>query len=74
MLEYTILHELGHYYMHRNDPHPEEFTSLCRDESNSRTCDIDAFVTEYAATSAVEDYADTFAHIVYEKLYGYLPL
>lgn len=73
MLEYTILHELWHYYMHRNDSDSDEFISLCRDDA-TRVCEMDAFVTYYAASSSVEDYAESFAHVVYEKLYGYYPL
>lgn len=68
MLEYTILHELGHYYMHRRDPFPEIFASFCREKEEINICNKEDFVTPYAMSSAREDYAETFANVLYTKI------
>jgi hypothetical protein len=73
ILEYTILHELGHYYMHRRDKNPSAFFSMCREEDRM-VCAATEFVSEYAKLSPPEDYAETFANVVYKVLYGYGPM
>lgn len=52
-----IYHELAHYIYYVTDATDETFDDLCRWETS---CDRSDYVSDYAMTTAAEDYAETF--------------
>jgi hypothetical protein len=62
LFEKIVLHELGHHMYYQKDSQHAVFESLCW--SNSKTkkkeCDRQAFVSDYASTNSLEDYAEQF--------------
>lgn len=62
--EKIITHELGHHVYYFRDQKTEQFTNQCWSDDKNRNglCMSDDFVTPYAQTSAVEDYAEHFMY------------
>ena len=55
-----VIHELGHhFYYYRDRVWHENFENICWSWSQ---CTANDFVSDYAKTSAIEDYADHFMH------------
>lgn len=71
-----ITHELGHHIYYFTDPKSEEFTSVCWTGEKNRTssCSNDDFVTAYAQTSGLEDYAEHFMHRFIGETIGTSPV
>lgn len=59
-----IIHELGHHVYYYRDANSDAFEAICRDDITSRNtqCGWDDFVTQYAQTASVEDYAEHFMY------------
>lgn len=59
-----ITHELWHHIYYFTDDQRDEFTQMCRswDKDRTNACTTKDFVTAYAQTSALEDYAEHFMH------------
>jgi hypothetical protein len=59
-----ITHELGHHIYYFTDQDSDQFKNMCRsgDENRTGACTNNDFVTAYAQTSALEDYAEHFMH------------
>ena len=57
-----VIHELGHHVWWYKDPEVTRFTQICRsdDKRMNGRCTPRDFVSEYAQTSAEEDYAEHF--------------
>lgn len=57
-----IVHELGHHVYYFKDTSSESFEAICWEWASQRnnTCSSWDFVSEYAQTAAVEDYAEHF--------------
>ncbi len=77
LFDYIIIHEIGHYYAHWVDSNDKAFSDMCRKKLNSWSemivCTYDKFITEYGKSSSHEDYAESFASVVFEKLYWFSP-
>gem|GEM_PF-2309757 len=60
-----IYHELGGHFGHYiKDKNYKTFQDICRTDKNTRnnSCTDEDFVSDYATTSAYEDYAETFSY------------
>ena len=60
-----VVHELGHhfYYYHDNETH-DAFTNICwvNTDTKKSSCQSSDFVSDYAQTLSVEDYAEQFMY------------
>ncbi len=65
-LHEIITHELGHYYDYFQDTNDSNFRAICR-AGDKNLCISTDFVDSYAASSADEDYAETFAYYIQRK-------
>ena len=65
-LDRIIYHELGHFYQYFYDQDNDDFTDVCR-SGNENICSTNDFISPYARTSPDEDYAEMFAHYVYDR-------
>lgn len=70
--EKIIIHELGHHVYYFQDEETDAFESLCRESEQQRNnkCINDDFVSQYAQTSALEDYAEHFMFRFLEGVMG----
>lgn len=63
--EKIVTHELGHhfYYYHDRTGH-DDFKNICwsNEQEQNGQCSADDFVSDYAQTASVEDYAEHFMH------------
>lgn len=59
-----ITHELGHHVYYFRDQQTDQFADYCwnGDKNRNGSCMSDDFVTSYAQTSALEDYAEHFMY------------
>ncbi len=64
LFEKIVLHEFGHHIYYQKDKHHADFEAICwtDDKTKKRTCWKQAFVTKYATTNALEDYAEQFMY------------
>lgn len=64
-----VVHELAHHFYYYHDDAVEEFEEICRTDFSERNgrCMAQDFVSDYAQTASVEDYAEHF-------MYRYLDL
>lgn len=69
--EYTLLHELWHYYHDTVDSTYQTFTQKCRKDITTQNwvCSEWDFISTYAATSSLEDYAESRAWYMHDKIY-----
>lgn len=72
ILTQLVIHELWHHVYYYNDADTKAFEKICWSDGDTRkqSCPKQDFVSEYAMTYAVEDYADHFMHR-YLKMDGY---
>jgi hypothetical protein len=59
-----VTHELAHHFYYYHDTQREAFEDICRTDSDTKSgkCKASDYVSEYAQTLAVEDYAEHFMH------------
>lgn len=64
VFEKIVVHELGHHMYYRKDENPSMFNNICRTDVNKRNnaCTNTDFVSDYARTNALEDYAEQFMY------------
>ena len=69
VFEKIVIHELGHHMYYRKDIDPLRYNKICRIDVNKRNnaCTNTDFVSDYARTNALEDYAEQF-------MYSYLDI
>lgn len=69
VFEKIVVHELGHHMYYRKDRDTTRYNSICRSDINKRNnnCKNTDFVSDYARTNALEDYAEQF-------MYSYLDI
>lgn len=66
-----LIHEIGHYLYYFKDTSTKQFESICRNMSGTikvNNCDSREFVSNYAQTSAEEDYAESFSRWANTKI------
>lgn len=64
-----VTHELAHHFYYYHDDAVEDFETICWSDFSERNerCTAQDFVSDYAQTASVEDYAEHF-------MYRYLDL
>lgn len=64
IVEKIVVHELGHHFYYYHDPDPGDFEAICwvSDIKKRSSCEREDFVSDYATTMAVEDYAEQFMY------------
>lgn len=62
MIEQLIFHELGHIRYFK-DTNKDTFENICWQDKDKTNCDFIDFVSQYASSNALEDYAETFSFV-----------
>lgn len=64
IFEKIITHELWHHFYYYHDTNSKAFENICWSDGDTKntSCQANDFVSEYAQTLAVEDYAEQFMH------------
>lgn len=64
IFEKIVTHELGHHFYYYHDTNTQAFENICWSDGDTKngSCQANDFVSEYAQTLAVEDYAEHFMH------------
>jgi hypothetical protein len=64
LFEKIVIHELGHHMYYQKDKGNSAFTTICWTDVKTKKseCKKEAFVSAYAMSSALEDYAEQFMY------------
>lgn len=64
IFEKMVVHEIGHHLYYQKDKTRKVFESICRDTTTTKKkmCQENSFVSPYAMTNALEDYAEQFMY------------